>query len=204
MDGRSRAVQRLRGHPELLHVTIGDDGVPKETARSKVLPEDFVSTRKVTWASKANKALLVSENGDVYVFDFSNGLPQEGVKPIGNAGQDSGRFSENVINADATRLAIAYTDTAIHPDSARGGSLVKIDLSDATTFAPVKSLTLADLGLTDIKSMTFSVDGARSTCSVPDLRSKAPLRRRSWVTTRAPASRSVPSMSRATSGMSAG
>src|SRR3546814_19530354 len=87
---------------ELLHVTIGDDGVPKETARSKVLPEDFVSTRKVTWASKANKALMVSENRDVYVFDFSNGLTQAGVKQIGNAGQDSGRFSENVINADAT------------------------------------------------------------------------------------------------------
>ena len=145
---------------ELLQVTISDDGVPTETARSKVLPDDFVSTRKVTWAADAQKALLVSENGDVFVFDFSNGLPKEAVKPIGNAGQDSGRFSENLINADATRLAIEYTDSAIHPDSARGGSIVKIDLFDAATFAPIKSLSLADLGLTDIGSTAFSVDGA--------------------------------------------
>ncbi|ETD33997.1 hypothetical protein [Williamsia sp. D3] len=144
---------------ELLQVTIGDDGVPTETARVKVLPDDFVSTRKVTWAADAKKALLVSENGDVFVFDFSNGLPKNPAAPIGNAGDDSGRFSENAINNDGTRIAVTYTDSPIHPDSARGGSVAKIVLSEAQTFAAVKTLTLADLGLTEFSSMTYSVDG---------------------------------------------
>ncbi|NIL85202.1 hypothetical protein RhoFasGS6_02588 [Rhodococcus fascians] len=144
---------------ELLHVNIGDDGVPTEVGREKVLPDDFVSTRKTTFAEEAKKALLVSENGDVFVFDFSNGRPTEAVKPIGNAGDPSGRFSENVINADATRMAITYTDSIIHPDSARGGSVAKIVLSDAANLAPVRSLTLADIGIESFSSMAFSLDG---------------------------------------------
>ncbi|MFD1812408.1 hypothetical protein [Rhodococcus gannanensis] len=144
---------------ELIQISIDDSGVPSETKRTKVLPEDFVSARKVTWAADAKKALLVSENGDVFVFDFSNGLPTETVAPIGNAGQDGGRFSENVIDNTGTRLAIEYTDSAIHPDSARGGSVVKLELHDAVTFAPVRTLDLAYLGLTGIDSTAFSVDG---------------------------------------------
>ncbi|EME15471.1 hypothetical protein [Rhodococcus triatomae] len=144
---------------ELIQISIDDSGVPSETTRAKVLPDDFVSARKVTWAADAKKALLVGENGDVFVFDFANGLPSETVAPIGNAGQDGGRFSENVIDNTGTRLAIEYTDSAIHPDSARGGSVVKLELHDAVTFAPVKTLDLAYLGLTGIDSMAFSVDG---------------------------------------------
>lgn len=145
---------------ELLHVRIGDDGVPEEVGRAKVLPEDFVSTRKTSFAAEAGKALLVSENGDVFVFDFAAGLPTAPVRPIGNAGDPSGRFSENVVDATGTRLAIAYTDTAIHPDSARGGSVAEVVLFDAANLTPVRTYTLADLGVTDFTSMTFGVDGA--------------------------------------------
>ena len=144
---------------ELIHISIDDSGVPTETARTTVLPDDFVSTRKVTWAADARKGLLLSANGDVFVFDFSNGLPDGPITPIGNAGQDSGRFSESVINNPGDRIAVEYTDTAIHPHSGRGGDVVKIDLFDATTFAPIRTLDLATLGLTDIASMAFSVNG---------------------------------------------
>ncbi|QBJ96267.1 hypothetical protein ERC79_10025 [Rhodococcus sp. ABRD24] len=144
---------------ELIQISIDDAGVPAETRRTKVLPADFVSAREVSWAAEAKKALLVCANGDVYVFDFSNGLPTSEVSPIGNAGQDGGRFAGNVIDNTGTRIAIEYTDTEIHPDSARGGDVVKIDLHDASTFAPVKSVDLAALGLTGIDSMAFSVDG---------------------------------------------
>ncbi|MGW0021978.1 hypothetical protein ACWDUD_26990 [Rhodococcus sp. NPDC003382] len=145
---------------ELIQISIDDAGVPTETKRAKVLPDDFVSTRKVTWAADAKKALLVSENGDVFVFDFSNGLPESAVAPIGNAGQDSGRFAGNAINNTGNRIAIEYTDSVVHPHSARGGDVVKIELTDASNFAPVKTLDLAALGLTSIDSMTFSVDGS--------------------------------------------
>jgi len=144
---------------ELIQISIDDAGVPTETARAKVLPDDFVSNRTVTWADDADSALLVGANGDVFVLDFSNGLPSDPVTPIGNAGQDSGRFAGNAINNTGTRIAIEYTDSVVHPHSARGGDVVKIDLYDAATFAPVKTLDLATLGLTSIASMAFSVDG---------------------------------------------
>lgn len=144
---------------ELLHINIGDDGVPTEVGREKVLPDDFVSARKTTFAADASKALLVSENGDVFVFDFSDGLPTAPVTPVGNAGDPSGRFSENVINADGTRLAITYTDSIIHPDSARGGSVAKVVVFDAANLAPVRSYSLTDIGIESFTSMAYSVDG---------------------------------------------
>lgn len=144
---------------ELIQISIDDSGVPTETKRAKVLPEDFVSSREVTWAADAKKALLVGADGDVYVFDFANGLPAAVVAPIGNAGQDGGRFAGNAIDNTGTRIAIEYTDTEIHPHSARGGDVVKIELRDAATFAPVKTLDLAGLGLTGIDSMAYSLDG---------------------------------------------
>lgn len=146
---------------ELLHVGIGSDGVPKEVGRAKVLPADFVSTRTTTFAEKAKKALLVSENGDVFVLDFAGGLPGAPVKPIGNAGDPSGRFADNVINATGTRLAIAYTDTIVHPDSARGGSVAKVVTFDAANLAPLRTYSLADLGVTAFTSMAYSVDGTK-------------------------------------------
>ncbi|KQU03840.1 hypothetical protein ASG56_10305 [Rhodococcus sp. Leaf7] len=144
---------------ELLHINIGDDGVPTEVGREKVLPDDFVSARKTTFAADASKALLVSENGDVFVFDFSDGLPTAPVTPVGNAGDPSGRFSENVINADGTRLAVTYTDSIVHPDSARGGSVAKVVVFDAANLAPVRSYSLADIGIESFTSMAYSVDG---------------------------------------------
>ncbi|WP_280396735.1 hypothetical protein [Nocardia carnea] len=146
---------------ELLHVAINDEGVPEEAGRAKVLPEDFVSTRKTTFAAEADKALLVSENGDVFVFDFAAGLPTAPVKPIGNAGDPSGRFAENVINADGTRIAIAYTDSIVHPDSARGGSVAKVVVFDAANLKPLRTYTLADAGITAFTSMAYSVDGTK-------------------------------------------
>jgi hypothetical protein len=64
-----------------------------------------------------------------------------------------------VINASATRLAVAYTDGQLHPDSARAGSVTEIVLYDAANLAPVKTVSLADLGLTKIASTVFSIDG---------------------------------------------
>ncbi|MBM4516891.1 hypothetical protein GS432_12720 [Rhodococcus hoagii] len=144
---------------ELIRISIDDAGVPTETERTKVLPDDFVSAREVTWAADAKKALLVGGNGDVYVFDFANGLPSSTVAPIGNAGQEGGRFAGNAIDNTGSRIAIEYTDTEIHPHSARGGDVVKIELHDATTFAPVKTLDLPALGLTGIDSLAYAVDG---------------------------------------------
>ncbi|MDC3724720.1 MULTISPECIES: hypothetical protein [unclassified Rhodococcus (in: high G+C Gram-positive bacteria)] len=145
---------------ELIQISIDDAGVPTETARTKVLPDDFVSNRKVTWAADAKKALLVGATGDVFVFDFSNGLPEDPVAPIGNAGQDGGRFAENAINNTGDRIAIEYTDSEIHPHSARGGDIVKVELFDAAGLTPIRTLDLEALGLTDIASMAFSVDGS--------------------------------------------
>jgi hypothetical protein len=145
---------------ELIQISIDDTGVPTETSRSKVLPENFVSTRTVTWAAEAKKSLLVSANGDVYVFDFSEGLPDAEVAPIGNAGQDGGRFAGNEIDNTGSRIAVEYTDSVVHPHSARGGDVVKVELFDAATFAPVKTLDLPTLGLTGISSSAFSVDGS--------------------------------------------
>lgn len=146
---------------ELLHVTIGTDGVPKEVGRAKVLPADFVSARTSTFAAKAKKALLVGANGDVFVFDFAGGLPTAPVRPIGNAGDPSGRFADNVINATGTRLAISFTDSIVHPHSARAGSVAKVVTFDAGTLAPLRTYTLADLGVTEFTSMTYSVDGSK-------------------------------------------
>ncbi|CAM2860731.1 Methylamine dehydrogenase [Prescottella defluvii] len=144
---------------ELIQISIDDAGVPTETKRAEVLPDDFVSAREVTWAAEAKKALLVGANGDVYVFDFANGLPSSKVAPIGNAGQMGGRFAGNAIDNTGARIAIEYTDSEIHPHSARGGDVVKIELHDAATFAPVKTLDLGTLGLEGIDSMAYSVDG---------------------------------------------
>nr|WP_300397367.1 hypothetical protein [uncultured Rhodococcus sp.] len=144
---------------ELLHVNIGEDGVPTEVGRAKVLPDDFVSARNTTMAVDAESALLIAENGDVFVFDFSEGLPSEPVTPIGNAGDDSGRFAANAINADATRIAVTYTDSIVHPDSGRGGSVAKEVLFDAENLAPVRSYSLADIGIESYSSMAYSVDG---------------------------------------------
>ncbi|WP_114423408.1 hypothetical protein [Nocardioides houyundeii] len=146
---------------ELVHLQIQDDGSLEEVARAAVLPEDFVSNRKATYAEDADKALLVSANGDVFVFDFSAGLPSEPVEPVGNAGQRSGRFDQNAIDNTGTRIAITYTDSKIHPHSMRAGDVDKIIVSDATTLDPVATLTRRSMKLSEIHSIAFSTDGSR-------------------------------------------
>lgn len=145
---------------ELVHLAIQDDGSIEEVERAEVLPDDFVSNRHVTYAMDADKALLVSANGDVFVFDFSEGLPTEPVTPIGNAGQDSGRFASSVINNTATSLAVTYTDSEIHPHSANGGDEVRLIMSDAADLAPIADLDAEALNLTSIGGLAYSVDGA--------------------------------------------
>ncbi|MGV9822927.1 hypothetical protein [Nocardia xishanensis] len=146
---------------ELLHITIGADGVPKEAGRAKVLPMDFVSARTSAFAAKAKKALLVGANGDVFIFDFADGMPTAAARPVGNAGDSSGRFADNAINTTGTRLAISYTDSIIHPHSARAGSVAKVVVYDAATLVPLRTYALADLGVTKFISMAFSVDGSK-------------------------------------------
>jgi hypothetical protein len=144
---------------ELIHLQVQDDGSLEEVGRAEVLPDDFVSNRLTSYADDADKALLVSANGDVFVFDLADGLPDETVAPVGNAGLDSGRFSEYVINSSATSVAISYTDSEIHPHSARSGDTAQVVLYDAATFGTVAALSLATLQLSSIGSHAYSVDG---------------------------------------------
>ena len=124
-----------------------------------MLPDDFVSNRHASLAYEADQALLVSANGDVFVFDFADGLPTSPVEPIGNAGQDSGRFDEAVLNNSATSMVVGYTDSAIHPDSVDGGEQVKLILSDPGTFATLAMLDLGSMQLASIGGFAYSVDG---------------------------------------------
>lgn len=144
---------------ELIKLSIDDKGQISDAGRAQVLPDDFVSNRHASWAFAANTALLVSANGDVYVFELAGGLPSAEVKPIGNAGQDSGRFDQAIINNPGTSLVISYTDSIIHPHSTDGGSEVKLILSDPTTFKTLATLELADMKLTSIDGVGYSVDG---------------------------------------------
>ncbi|MGC4934559.1 hypothetical protein ACLQ3C_12865 [Gordonia sp. DT30] len=146
---------------KLLQVHIGDDGVPKEVGRQKVLPADFVSARESTFAADAKKALLVGANGDVYVFDFSHGLPTTEVRPIGNAGDPSGRFDTSAISRDGSRIAISYTDTPIHPQSVRGGDVTKVVLFDAANLHPIKTITLDQAGLKSFGGFAFNENGKK-------------------------------------------
>ena len=145
---------------ELLELTIKKDGSLVEAGREKVLPADFVSNRHASIAHDAGKALLVSANGDVFVFDFGDGLPTAQQKPIGNAGQDSGRFDQFVLNVDATSMVISYTDSAIHPDSVNGGDEVRLIVSDPETFTPLADLSLESMKLASLDAFGYSVDGA--------------------------------------------
>jgi hypothetical protein len=145
---------------ELLELTIQDDGSIEETGRETVLPDDFVSNRHSSFGFDSDAALLVGANGDVYVFDLSDGLPADEVRPIGNAGQEGGRFDAAFINNPGTSIAIGYTDSVIHPDSTDGGETATIILSDPSTFATVGTLTKESTGLTTIDGFGYSVDGA--------------------------------------------
>jgi hypothetical protein len=144
---------------ELLHLAIQDDGSIEEAQRTAVLPEDFVSNRQSSFGFDGDNALLVGANGDVYVFDFSEGLPTDEVSPLGNAGQDSGRFDEAVINNPGTSLAVSYTDSAIHPGSVDGGDTEMVIISDPSSFATIETLTTDSTGLSAIDSFGYSVDG---------------------------------------------
>ncbi len=147
------------GSRELVRITIGEDGVPVEAGRAEVLPEDFVSNREASTAGAVDAGLLVGANGDAYLFDFSQGLPERPQTPLGNVGIDSGRFADTAVNADATRIAVAYTDSAVHPHSARGGDVVQVQLRDAAGLAPVATLTLESLGMSSLDSFAFDTAG---------------------------------------------
>jgi hypothetical protein len=145
---------------QLLHLAIQEDGSIEEVERAAVLPEDFASNRSASFGFDAAKALLVSANGDVFVFDFSGGLPTNGVSPVGNAGQDGGRFKEAVLNNPATSLAISYTDSEIHPEAEDAGDTVTVILSDPSSFATIQTLTTDSMGISSIDGFGYSVDGA--------------------------------------------
>lgn len=143
---------------EIIKIGVNAQGKPKVTGRAKVLPSDFDSARTAGFAADAKKGFLVAANGDVYVLDFSDGLPTAAVKPIGNAGRDEGRFADNAINSTATSMAVSYTDSDVNPDSARAGDVTEIVLHDAS-FKTIGVLSLKKLGLTGIDAMTYAYDG---------------------------------------------
>ncbi|HWV48513.1 MAG TPA: hypothetical protein VN035_03570 [Microbacterium sp.] len=144
---------------QIIQLSIGKDGGIEDAGRAEVLPEDFVSNRYASQAFDAGQSLLVSANGDVFVFDLADGLPSDPVAPIGNAGQDSGRFAQSFINNPATSMVISYTDSAIHPHSVDSGDEVKLILSDPADFTTLATLELAGIGLTSLDAFGYSVDG---------------------------------------------
>lgn len=86
---------------ELVRISIDAQGRPKVAGRAKVLPADFTGARTVGWAADAKQGLLIDAGGDVYLPDFSHGLPSAPLKPVGNAGRAEGRFADSVINSTA-------------------------------------------------------------------------------------------------------
>ncbi len=145
---------------ELLHLAIQADGSIEEVERAAVLPEDFVSSREGSFGRGADTALLVGGNGDAYVFDFSGGKLTDEVRPIGNAGQDSGRFDEAVINNPGTSMAVSYTDSPVHPDSEDAGDIMTITLYDPSSFTTIETLSAESNGLFSFDGFGYSVDGS--------------------------------------------
>lgn len=145
---------------ELIELTIDSDGRISETARAEVLPEDFTSAREAHFAVEIRSGFLVNEAGDVYLFDFSNGLPTEEVAPIGNVGRDGGRFYKNAIRPDGEQFFVEYTDTEIHPHSANGGDVVSVRLFDVNGAKETRNLDLEKLGLDTIDSTSYNLDGS--------------------------------------------
>lgn len=147
---------------ELLELTIDDDGKIEETGREKVLPEDFTAARTAKFASETKQGFLVNEAGDVYVFDFSDGLPTSEVKPVGNVGKDGGRFATESaqITPDGSRFLVAYTDTDIHPHSVNGGDEVSFRIFDTATGKEDKLITKEDLKLDSLDSIAYNADAS--------------------------------------------
>lgn len=145
---------------ELLELTIDDSGQISETARSQVLPDDFTAAREAHFADETKEGFLISEAGDVYVFDFSDGLPSDPIEPVGNVGRDEGRFHHNGINPDGSKFFVTYTDSEIHPVSANGGDLANVRLFDTEGAEETADLSAEDLGLESIDSAAFNMDGS--------------------------------------------
>lgn len=145
---------------ELLELTIDEDGGISETGRSEVLPEDFTSARESHFSDETNTAFLVNEAGDVYLFDFSEGLPSEEIQSVGNIGKEEGRFHLNEIRPDGEQFFAEYTDSDIHPVSANGGDVVSVRLFNTADAEETQHLTLEDLGLDSIDSASYSLDGS--------------------------------------------
>lgn len=145
---------------ELIELTIDSDGKISETGRSEVLPEDFTSAREGHFAEEIASGFLINEAGDVYLFDFSDGLPTEEVTPVGNVGREDGRFHKNGVRPDGRQFFVEYTDTEIHPHSANGGDLVRIRLFDVDGARETQNLDLEKLGLDSIDSVSYNLDGS--------------------------------------------
>lgn len=147
---------------ELLELTIDDDGKIEETGREKVLPDHFTAARTAQFASSAKQGFLINEAGDVYVFDFSDGLPTSEVKPVGNVGKDGGRFATESgrITPDGKQFLVTYTDTDIHPHSSNGGDTVSFRTYDPATGKETKLVTKEDLKLDDMNSVAYNNDAS--------------------------------------------
>jgi hypothetical protein len=147
---------------ELLELTIDDDGKIEETGREKVLPEDFTAARTAKFTTDAKQGFLVNEAGDVYSFDFSDGLPNSEVKLIGNVGKDGGRFATESaqVTPDGRRFLVAYTDSDIHPHSVNGGDVTSFRTFDAATGKETKLVTKEDLELESLDSVAYNYDAS--------------------------------------------
>nr|WSX75709.1 hypothetical protein OH826_18700 [Streptomyces sp. NBC_00899] len=144
---------------ELVRISIDAQGRPKVAGRAKVLPADFTGARTVGWAADAKQGLLIDAGGDVYLPDFSHGLPSAPLKPVGNAGRAEGRFADSVINSTAGSVAVAYTDSAANPDSAQAGDKSEVVLYAAAAFRSIAVLPLKKLGVTGIAAIAYGYDG---------------------------------------------
>lgn len=147
---------------ELVELTIDDNGEISETGREAVLPEDFTAARTAQFAAESKQGFLINEAGDVYVFDFADGLPTSEVAPIGNIGRDGGRFATESgrITPDGKSFLATYTDTDIHPHSSNGGDTVSFRIFDAATGDEKKLVTKEDMDLDSIDSVSYNNDAS--------------------------------------------
>lgn len=144
---------------ELIELTIDDEGRISESGRSEALPTGFTASREAHFADEIESGFLINEAGDAYLFDFSSGLPQSEVTPLGNVGRDEGRFYKTGIRPDGEQFFVQYTDSEIHPHSANGGDVVRVRLFDTQDAAETRNLDLEFLGLDSIDSVSYNLDG---------------------------------------------
>jgi hypothetical protein len=144
---------------EIIQIGIDSKGVPKVTARKKLLPADVVSDREATFADQVNKAMWISPVGEAYVLDFSNGMPTTAVTSAGNVVTKGFTAGTNRISPDGTRAVVSYQKGNLPEGSVRAEGFGKLVVYDTTGFKPVTTITPAILGGDDVTAISYNTAG---------------------------------------------